>query len=93
MKRRTDLEDLEGAVMAEAEGEGRGPLEAGRGGGRVRVEVGGEADEEQGEEAGEEEGDEGGGRRRTHRSRRSPPATSHRIASHRTTQQLPYCCS
>lgn len=44
--------------MAEAEGEGRGPLDAGDGGARVRVEQGGQAEEEEGEEAGEEEGDE-----------------------------------
>jgi hypothetical protein len=48
-----DLEDLERAVIAEAEGKGRGLLDAGRGGVGVRVQHGGEVEEEQGEEAGE----------------------------------------
>ena len=53
--------------MAEAEGERRGRLDAGRGGVRVRVQHGGEAEEEQREQAGRQEGDErcqvGGGHR------------------------------
>jgi hypothetical protein len=48
-----DLEDLESAVIAEAEGKGCGLLDAGRGGVGIRVQHGGEVEEEQGEEAGE----------------------------------------
>jgi hypothetical protein len=43
-KQATDLEDLERSVMAEAEGQRSGPLDAGHGG--AGVEQGGEAEEE-----------------------------------------------
>lgn len=44
--------------MAEAEGQGRGPLDAGHGG--AGVQQGGEAEEDEGEEAGDEERQEAG---------------------------------
>jgi hypothetical protein len=63
------LEDLEGAIVAEPEREGRGRLDAGHGGVGVRVQHGGEAEQQKREEAGDQQGDESCQVGRGHRSR------------------------
>ena len=66
--------------MAEAEGEGRGRLDAGHRGVGVRVQHGGEAEQQQREEAGEQQGDEscqvGQGHHRARSLSVSPPERS-----------------
>jgi hypothetical protein len=62
------LEDLEGAIVAEPEREGRGRLDAGHGGVGVRVQHGGEAEQQKRKEAGDQQGDESCQVGRGHRS-------------------------